>query len=119
MSVQTSLLSLPDSSGSIFIPKAHSSWLDLFAAPCGGQYTGSEGVVLSPNYPHNYTAGQMCIYSITVPKEFGKKFLLFLTHWHKLSSYLICCLLKLGQNDTKEMTVTKETDFLSEQYSVP
>ncbi|KAB0373534.1 hypothetical protein FD755_015193 [Muntiacus reevesi] len=39
-------------------------------APCGGQYTGSEGVVLSPNYPHNYTAGQTCLYSITVPKEF-------------------------------------------------
>ncbi|XP_075413304.1 CUB and sushi domain-containing protein 1 [Tenrec ecaudatus] len=39
-------------------------------APCGGQYTGSEGVVLSPNYPHNYTAGQICLYSITVPKEF-------------------------------------------------
>ncbi|XP_070454474.1 CUB and sushi domain-containing protein 1 isoform X2 [Equus przewalskii] len=39
-------------------------------APCGGQYSGSEGVVLSPNYPHNYTAGQICLYSITVPKEF-------------------------------------------------
>ncbi|KAI5211293.1 Cub And Sushi Domain-Containing Protein 1 [Manis pentadactyla] len=39
-------------------------------APCGGQYTGSEGVVLSPNYPHNYTAGQICLYSITVPQEF-------------------------------------------------
>uniref|UniRef100_A0A2I3GDK1 CUB and Sushi multiple domains 1 n=1 Tax=Nomascus leucogenys TaxID=61853 RepID=A0A2I3GDK1_NOMLE len=39
-------------------------------APCGGQYTGSEGVVLSPNYPHNYTAGEVCIYYITVPKEF-------------------------------------------------
>ncbi|XP_034622788.1 CUB and sushi domain-containing protein 1-like [Trachemys scripta elegans] len=39
-------------------------------APCGGQYTGSDGVVLSPNYPHNYTAGQTCHYSITVPKEF-------------------------------------------------
>ncbi|XP_032960426.1 CUB and sushi domain-containing protein 1 [Rhinolophus ferrumequinum] len=40
------------------------------SAPCGGQYTGSEGVVLSPNYPRNYTAGQVCLYSITVPKEF-------------------------------------------------
>ncbi|XP_023598845.1 CUB and sushi domain-containing protein 1-like [Trichechus manatus latirostris] len=39
-------------------------------APCGGQYTGSDGVVLSPNYPQNYTAGQICLYSITVPKEF-------------------------------------------------
>ncbi|XP_075718053.1 CUB and sushi domain-containing protein 1 [Rhinoderma darwinii] len=39
-------------------------------APCGGQYTGMEGVVLSPNYPNNYTFGQICHYSITVPKEF-------------------------------------------------
>ncbi|MGH0144612.1 UNVERIFIED_CONTAM: hypothetical protein FKN15_003784 [Acipenser sinensis] len=39
-------------------------------APCGGQYTGSGGVVLSPSYPHNYTADQTCIYSITVSKEF-------------------------------------------------
>ncbi|XP_067840108.1 CUB and sushi domain-containing protein 1-like [Heptranchias perlo] len=39
-------------------------------APCGGQHTGSQGVVLSPNYPHNYTSGQTCLYSITVPKEF-------------------------------------------------
>ncbi|KAM5163755.1 CUB and sushi domain-containing protein 1 [Mantella aurantiaca] len=39
-------------------------------APCGGQYTGAGGVVLSPNFPNNYTAGQICHYSITVPKEF-------------------------------------------------
>ncbi|XP_056421688.1 CUB and sushi domain-containing protein 1 isoform X2 [Hyla sarda] len=39
-------------------------------APCGGQYTGMDGVVLSPNYPNNYTSGQICHYSITVPKEF-------------------------------------------------
>ncbi|XP_072107222.1 CUB and sushi domain-containing protein 1a [Mobula birostris] len=39
-------------------------------APCGGQHTGSQGVVLSPNYPRNYSSGQTCLYSITVPKEF-------------------------------------------------
>ncbi|KAM9317096.1 CUB and sushi domain-containing protein 1 [Gastrophryne carolinensis] len=39
-------------------------------APCGGQYSGTEGVVLSPNYPNNYTTGEICHYSITVPKEF-------------------------------------------------
>ncbi|KAF7710922.1 hypothetical protein HF521_009794 [Silurus meridionalis] len=39
-------------------------------APCGGQYTGSEGVVLSPNYPHNYTASQTCSYFISVSAEF-------------------------------------------------
>ena len=40
-------------------------------APCGGHYTGSEGVVLSPNYPHNYTTGQTVTYYITVSAEFG------------------------------------------------
>uniref|UniRef100_A0A673K927 CUB and sushi domain-containing protein 1-like n=1 Tax=Sinocyclocheilus rhinocerous TaxID=307959 RepID=A0A673K927_9TELE len=39
-------------------------------APCGGQYTGSEGVVLSPNYPLNYTTGQTCSYYVTVSGEF-------------------------------------------------
>ncbi|RXN27609.1 CUB and sushi domain-containing 1-like protein [Labeo rohita] len=39
-------------------------------SPCGGQYTGSEGVVLSPNYPLNYTTGQTCSYYITVSGEF-------------------------------------------------
>uniref|UniRef100_A0A8C3UBV4 CUB and Sushi multiple domains 2 n=1 Tax=Catharus ustulatus TaxID=91951 RepID=A0A8C3UBV4_CATUS len=39
-------------------------------APCGGQYTGSDGVVLSPNYPQNYTSGQVCLYSIVVPQDY-------------------------------------------------
>uniref|UniRef100_A0A7M4DYW0 CUB and Sushi multiple domains 2 n=1 Tax=Crocodylus porosus TaxID=8502 RepID=A0A7M4DYW0_CROPO len=39
-------------------------------APCGGQYTGSDGVVLSPNYPQNYTSGQVCLYFVVVPKDY-------------------------------------------------
>uniref|UniRef100_A0A8C5D1X9 CUB and Sushi multiple domains 1 n=1 Tax=Gouania willdenowi TaxID=441366 RepID=A0A8C5D1X9_GOUWI len=39
-------------------------------APCGGQYGGSEGVVLSPNYPSNYTSRQICSYYITVSPQF-------------------------------------------------
>ncbi|KAM8868855.1 CUB and sushi domain-containing protein 3-like isoform 4-T4 [Spinachia spinachia] len=39
-------------------------------APCGGHFTGSEGTVLSPNYPHNYTRGQSCVYDIFVPGDF-------------------------------------------------
>uniref|UniRef100_A0A669CUG9 CUB and Sushi multiple domains 3 n=1 Tax=Oreochromis niloticus TaxID=8128 RepID=A0A669CUG9_ORENI len=39
-------------------------------APCGGHFTGSEGTVLSPNYPHNYTIGQTCVYDIFVPGDF-------------------------------------------------
>lgn len=41
------------------------------SAPCGGQYVGSDGVVLSPNYPQNYTSGQICLYFVTVPKDYG------------------------------------------------
>uniref|UniRef100_A0A672SDS5 CUB and sushi domain-containing protein 3-like n=1 Tax=Sinocyclocheilus grahami TaxID=75366 RepID=A0A672SDS5_SINGR len=39
-------------------------------APCGSRSTGSEGTILSPNYPRNYTAGQSCVYEISVPGEF-------------------------------------------------
>uniref|UniRef100_A0A1A8B6K6 CUB and Sushi multiple domains 3 n=1 Tax=Nothobranchius furzeri TaxID=105023 RepID=A0A1A8B6K6_NOTFU len=39
-------------------------------APCGGHFTGSEGTVLSPNYPHNYTSAQSCVYDIFVPGDF-------------------------------------------------
>ncbi|XP_061670636.1 CUB and sushi domain-containing protein 3 isoform X2 [Syngnathoides biaculeatus] len=39
-------------------------------APCGSRSTGSEGTVLSPNFPRNYTTGQTCVYSIAVPREF-------------------------------------------------
>uniref|UniRef100_A0AAX7VFF6 CUB and Sushi multiple domains 1 n=1 Tax=Astatotilapia calliptera TaxID=8154 RepID=A0AAX7VFF6_ASTCA len=42
----------------------------LCTAPCGGQYGGSEGVVLSPNYPLNYTTKQTCSYYITVSPQF-------------------------------------------------
>lgn len=47
----------------------------FFSAPCGGQYVGSDGVVLSPNYPQNYTSGQTCLYFVTVPKDYGRVFL--------------------------------------------
>ncbi|OBS65245.1 hypothetical protein A6R68_06215, partial [Neotoma lepida] len=43
-----------------------------YTAPCGGQYVGSDGVVLSPNYPQNYTSGQTCLYFVTVPKDYGR-----------------------------------------------
>lgn len=59
------------------VHSAISSWLSL-PAPCGGQYTGSDGVVLSPNYPQNYTSGQVCLYFIVVPKDYGIGFGLFL-----------------------------------------
>uniref|UniRef100_A0AAY4CTK9 CUB and Sushi multiple domains 3a n=1 Tax=Denticeps clupeoides TaxID=299321 RepID=A0AAY4CTK9_9TELE len=39
-------------------------------APCGSRSTGTEGTVLSPNFPRNYTTGHSCVYAISVPREF-------------------------------------------------
>uniref|UniRef100_A0A8C2WMG0 CUB and Sushi multiple domains 2 n=1 Tax=Cyclopterus lumpus TaxID=8103 RepID=A0A8C2WMG0_CYCLU len=39
-------------------------------APCGGQYSGSEGVVLSPGYPGNYSSTRTCLYSVVVPEDY-------------------------------------------------
>lgn len=58
----------------------------MSAAPCGSRSTGSEGTVLSPNFPKNYTSGQMCIYSISVPREFGR----FLTHTQNAWVMCLC-----------------------------
>lgn len=56
-------------------PKGHLAInLISLSAPCGGQYVGSDGVVLSPNYPQNYTSGQICLYFVTVPKDYGMGF---------------------------------------------
>lgn len=56
-------------------------------APCGGHFTGSEGTVLSPNYPHNYTRGQSCSYDIVVPGDFGEHF----KHcFHSLAIFTSC-----------------------------
>lgn len=50
----------------------HVSSLCLSLAPCGGQYSGLEGVVLSPGYPGNYSSARTCLYSVVVPKDYGK-----------------------------------------------
>ncbi|KAB5530866.1 hypothetical protein PHYPO_G00134270 [Pangasianodon hypophthalmus] len=39
-------------------------------ALCGGQYSGLEGVVLSPGYPGNYSGGRTCLYSVVVPNDY-------------------------------------------------
>uniref|UniRef100_A0A8C6QR27 CUB and Sushi multiple domains 3 n=1 Tax=Nannospalax galili TaxID=1026970 RepID=A0A8C6QR27_NANGA len=53
-------------------------------APCGSHSTGSDGTVLSPNYPKNYSVEHNCVYSIAVPKEFVVfgQFVFFQTSLH-------------------------------------
>lgn len=38
--------------------------LCLYIAECGSSVTGTQGVLLSPNYPINYNNNHECIYSI-------------------------------------------------------
>ena len=35
---------------------------------CGGNYTDSNGVIVSPEYPEVYPAGMKCTYYISQPK---------------------------------------------------
>ena len=37
------------------------------SASCGGDYSGLNGTISSPNYPSNYTNNVGCGYTITVP----------------------------------------------------
>lgn len=61
-------------------------------APCGGQYTGLEGVVLSPGYPGNYSRAQTCLYSVVVPKDYGKKcYSAFLKYIYRISYFWCVC----------------------------
>ncbi|XP_041962329.1 CUB and sushi domain-containing protein 3 isoform X2 [Alosa sapidissima] len=55
-------------------------------APCGSRSTGSEGTVLSPNYPRNYTLGHTCLYEVAVPGEFVLfgQFVVFQTTTHDM-----------------------------------
>ena len=56
----------------LLIVSLHVSPLCFSSAPCGGQYSGLEGVVLSPGYPGNYSSSRTCLYSVVVPKDYGK-----------------------------------------------
>lgn len=73
-------------------PQGHLALYPIcLSAPCGGQYVSSDGVVLSPNYPQNYTSGQICLYFVTVPKDYGMGFFVclstcFLTPSHSSGS---------------------------------
>ncbi|MEQ2289246.1 hypothetical protein AMECASPLE_031049 [Ameca splendens] len=36
---------------------------------CGGTFTESEGILISPNWPNNYAHNRQCIYLITLPSR--------------------------------------------------
>lgn len=74
------------------------SHLCLFAAPCGGQYTGTEGVVLSPGYPGNYSSARTCLYSVVVPKDYGKprsESVLLHSSWQMFYCVFLCRCIKV------------------------
>lgn len=74
----------------------HVSCPCLFLAPCGGQYSGLEGVVLSPGYPGNYSSARTCLYSVVVPKDYGKSrkssVLLYLVFFSFADLFYLFCL---------------------------
>lgn len=45
---------------------------------CGGTFTDSEGVIISPNWPNNYNHNRQCIYLIRLPE--GGQVALNFTH---------------------------------------
>ncbi|XP_041824165.1 cubilin [Melanotaenia boesemani] len=45
---------------------------------CGGTFTDSEGIIISPNWPNNYAHNRQCIYLISLPS--GGKVSLNFTH---------------------------------------
>ncbi|KAG7219563.1 hypothetical protein INR49_018990 [Caranx melampygus] len=54
---------------------------------CGGTFTDSEGIVISPNWPNNYAHNRQCIYVIRLPA--GEKVSLNFTHM-SLESHSMC-----------------------------
>lgn len=34
---------------------------------CGGTFTDSEGIIISPNWPNNYAHNRQCLYLIRLP----------------------------------------------------
>lgn len=45
---------------------------------CGGTFTESEGIIISPNWPNNYAHNRQCIYLIRLPA--GEKVSVNFTH---------------------------------------
>lgn len=45
---------------------------------CGGTFTDSEGIIISPNWPNDYAHNRQCVYVISLPV--GEKVTLNFTH---------------------------------------
>ncbi|XP_054478628.1 cubilin [Anoplopoma fimbria] len=54
---------------------------------CGGTFTDSEGIIISPNWPNDYAHNRQCIYLIRLPA--GEKVALNFTHMN-LESHSTC-----------------------------
>ena len=54
---------------------------------CGGTFTESEGIIISPNWPNNYAHNRQCIYIIRMPP--GETVALNFTHMD-LESHSVC-----------------------------
>ncbi|KAJ3611231.1 hypothetical protein NHX12_021247, partial [Muraenolepis orangiensis] len=75
---------------------------------CGGTFTASEGVVISPNWPNNYAANRQCIYLIRLPP--GEVVALNFTHM-SLENHGSCTFDYVEVRDGRE-----ETDALIGKY---
>lgn len=54
---------------------------------CGGTFTESEGIIISPNWPNDYAHNRQCVYLIRLPE--GEKVALNFTHM-SLESHSSC-----------------------------
>lgn len=104
------------SAWSHFMVSLHVWSLCFSAAPCGGQYSGLEGVVLSPGFPGNYTSSRTCLYSVVVPKDYGKpcfSFFLFLFCACKSVKWVICVCLESNHSAIPQEAVIKQKLYSS------
>ncbi|CAL8311895.1 unnamed protein product [Merluccius merluccius] len=87
----------------------HITYLTTPSDPgCGGTYTDSEGIIISPNWPNNYAANRQCIYLIRLPPN--EVVALNFTHM-SLESHSTCTFDYVEVRDGRE-----ETDPLIGKY---
>ncbi|KAK7881367.1 hypothetical protein WMY93_029776 [Mugilogobius chulae] len=75
---------------------------------CGGTFTDSEGIIISPNWPNDYAHNRQCIYLIRLPQ--GEKVSLNFTHMN-LETHSSCTFDYVEVRDGRQ-----ETDPLIGRY---